>query len=207
MAILKQIKFGTGAATPIAKTIVKPKSGGVIEVTNTDNRANNETEQLDYSYDIDVKVDGTTIVKDGGQLAVGTVPAAQVSVDNTTAGITSTTAQPAFQALKSAIDNVEDAAKSYTIVKDDSELESNVKEQYVLQQTVNGVVSKVGAPIKIYKDSSLKSVELKGQELVFTYILDTGAESVVSVDVSTFLAESEFKDGLVVTDHVEKVKE
>ena len=205
MAILKQIKFGTGASTPIAKTIVQPKSGGVIEVTNTDGRKNDGTEELDYSYDIDVNVDGSTIVKSESKLAVGIVPAAKVNVAEGT-GLKATDAQVAFKELKDKIDEVKGAAKSYTIVKDDSELESNVKEQYVLQQTVNGVVSKVGAPIKIYKDSSLKSVELQGQALVFTYILDTGAESVVSVDVSNFLAESEFANGLAVNNHVVSVK-
>ena len=196
MAILKKIKFGT-FSTPIAKTVVLPKSGGVIEVTPTDGRANDETEDKDYSYDIDVNVDGTTIVKDGGKLAVGIVPAAKVSVAEGT-GLKATEAQSAFAELKTKIDEVKGAAKSYTIVKDDSKLESNVKEQYVLQQTVNGVVSNVGAPIKIYKDSSLKSVELVDQKLVFTYILDTGAEQAVEVDVSKFLAESEFKNGLEV---------
>ena len=198
MAILKQIKFGTGAATPIAKTVVKPKDGGVIAVSPTDNRANDETEQKDYSYDIDVNVDGATIVKKEGKLAVGTVPAAQVSVDNTTAGITSTTAQDAFQELKHAIDGVEGAAKSYEIVKETGKLDSNVREQYFLQQTVGEAKTPVGVPIKIYKDSSLKSVALDGQVLKFTYILADGTEEVVPVDVSTFLAESEFKKGLEV---------
>lgn len=205
MAILKQIKFGTGAATPIAKTIVKPKSGGVIEVTNTDGRANDETEQKDYSYDIDVNVDGTTIVKKEGKLAVGTVPAAQVSVAEGT-GLKATEAQAAFTELKEAIGKVEGAAKSYTIVKTTEGLATNVKEQYKLQQKVGSTTEFVGEPINIYKDSSLKSVALDGQVLNFTYILADGTESTVGVDVSTFLAESEFKDGLVVTDHVVKVK-
>ena len=79
-------------------------------------------------------------------------------------------------------------------------------EQYKLQQTVNGVTSIQGETIKIYKDSSLKEVKLVDQKLVFTYILAEGNEKTVNVDVSTFLAESEFKDGLQVTDHVVSVK-
>ena len=63
-----------------------------------------------------------------------------------------------------------------------------------------------GETIKIYKDSSLKEVALDGQTLNFTYILADGSESTVGVDVSTFLAESEFKNGLEVVDHVVKVK-
>lgn len=193
MAILKQIKFGTGAATPIAKTIVKGK--GVIAVTNTDGRKNDGTEELDYSYDIDVNVDNATIKKLDGKLAVGTVPAEKVSVAAGT-GLKATEAQSALKELKDKIDEVGGAAKSYTIVKKtEGFTDSNVKEQYLLQDEKN---TPVGEPINIYKDSSLKSVALDGQVLKFTYILADGSESTVGVDVSTFLAESEFKNGLEV---------
>lgn len=82
-------------------------------------------------------------------------------------------------------------------------LGTNVKEAYKLVG-VDGT-ERLGEAIKIYKDSSLKSVELVEQKLVFTYILNDGTESTVEVDVSNFLAESEFKDGLIVTDSVVKV--
>ena len=203
MATLKRIKFGE-LAHDIAKTVVN--GTGVVSVTNTKDFSNEKTEDKDYSYDIDVNVDGSTIVKSENKLAVGTVPAAQVTVDNTVAGITSTNAQAAFKELKEKIDSVDSAAKSYTIVKVTEGLDSKVKEQYQLQETVGGKSNPIGAPIDIYKDSSLKDVKLVGQELVFTYILDNGTESVVKVDVSTFLAESEFKDGLQVIDHVVSVK-
>ena len=52
----------------------------------------------------------------------------------------------------------------------------------------------------------MDSVELENQELVFKYNLTTGQQSVIRVDVSTFLAESEFKDGLQLTGHVISVK-
>ena len=61
MAILKQIKFGE-SVNQIAKTIVKPKDGGVIAVSPTDDRANDDSEQLDYSYDIDINVNVITII-------------------------------------------------------------------------------------------------------------------------------------------------
>lgn len=208
MAVLKQIKFGT-STTPIAKTVVN--GTGVVSVTNTEGFSNKETEEKDYSYDIDVNVDDSTIKKSDGKLTVGNVPAAQVTVDNTAAGITSTNAQAAFKELKDSINAVGGAAKSYTIIKETSKtpgvtLEANVLEQYKLQQTVNNVTSIKGETIKIYKDSSLKSVALDGQTLNFTYILADGSESTVGVDVSTFLAESEFADGLQVTNHIVSVK-
>lgn len=98
-------------------------------------------------------------------------------------------------------------AKSYsiaTVTGDElTALGANVKEAYKL---VDEDGAKAGEVIKIYKDSALQSVVLDGQELVFTYLLATGAEDVVRVDVSNFLAESEFKDGLQVVDHVVSVK-
>ena len=210
MAVLKQIKFGT-KATPIAKTVLTSREGGVMSVTAPTGVKNEANEPDDYQYELDVNVDNSTIVKSRNNLAVGTVPATQVSVDNTDAGITSTNAQAAFKELKADIDKVDNAAKSYEIIKETKDtpkvtLDANVLEQYKLQQTVNGVTSIVGETIKIYKDSSLKDVALDGQTLKFTYILDNGKESVVNVDVSNFLAESEFKDGLQVTNHVVNVK-
>lgn len=94
-------------------------------------------------------------------------------------------------------------AKSYSIVAVTEGLGANVKEAFKL---VDEDGAQAGAQINIYKDSALQSVTLDGQELVFTYLLASGAEDVVKVDVSNFLAESEFKDGLQVVDHVVSVK-
>ena len=90
------------------------------------------------------------------------------------------------------------AQKEYSIASitgdDLTNLGANVKEAYKL--IVDGV--QTGDTIKIYKDSSLKEYKLEGQELVFTYILADGTEKTEKIDVSTFLAESEFKNGLEV---------
>jgi hypothetical protein len=98
-----------------------------------------------------------------------------------------------------------------SIVKVNTSLPSNVREAYELKNTLGEIL---GERINIYKDSSLKNVELvdyyqgrQGQFLKFTYILDDGTEKVEFVDVSMFLVEAEFKDGLVVTNSGEvKVK-
>lgn len=206
MAKLKQIKFGQ-LAHDIAKTVVN--GTGVVSVTNTKDFSNEKTEDKDYSYDIDVNVDGSTIVKSESKLAVGNVPAAQVTVDKTAAGITSTNAQAAFKELKDDIKKVISDGKTYSIVDDTKNvvsLPTNVLKRYRLQETVGSTHKLLGEPIDIYKDSSLKNVALVGQTLNFTYILADGTESTVGVDVSTFLAESEFGDGLQLTDHVISVK-
>ncbi len=77
--------------------------------------------------------------------------------------------------------------------------EANVKEAWKL---VNKEGTQLGSTIKIYKDSSLKSVALSGdtstsgQWLVFTYVLSDGSEDVVAVDVSKFLVQAEFQSGV-----------
>ena len=90
------------------------------------------------------------------------------------------------------------AVKTYTISKVTTGLDANVLEAYQLMETLGEETKVAGDPIKIYKDSSLKEVKLDGQALKFTYILADGTETVVPVDVSTFLAESEFANGLQV---------
>lgn len=112
--------------------------------------------------------------------------------------------------LEDKIQALNDSSKSYSIQEvtgdDLTALGANVKEAYKLVQTVGEASTTAGEIIKVYKDSSLKEVKLEGQELVFTYILTNGEEDVVKVDVSNFLAESEFQNGLQVIDHVVSVK-
>ena len=123
-------------------------------------------------------------------------------------------------AADEALNNAIEAEKSQRISEDDflsgaildnqvhverktTDLEANVKEEYFV---VNNKGEILGQHIKIYKDSSLLSVELvhtgeqgqSGQFLKFTYLTATGTRDIVFIDVSEFLAESEFKDGLIV---------
>lgn len=78
------------------------------------------------------------------------------------------------------------------LIKITDSLPTNVKERYQLLATDD---TQIGQNIDIYKDNTLKSVALEDQELVFTYIVDSG-ESVVRVDVSKFLTETEFGSGV-----------
>ena len=103
--------------------------------------------------------------------------------------------------LEDKIQEVAGAAKSYEIVAVTEGLASNVKEAFKLVDE-KGV--QAGAQINVYKDSALKSITLEGaegakQELVYTYTLADGTEEVVRVDVSKFLVEAEFKNGLEVS--------
>ena len=89
--------------------------------------------------------------------------------------------------------------KTYTISKVTEGLAANILERYVLSDGTNSV----GDAIDIYKDSSLKSAELINQKLVFTYTLADDTEQVVEIDVSTFLTQAEFKNGLSVNENGE----
>ena len=84
-------------------------------------------------------------------------------------------------------------------------LGTNVKDAYKLIGKNN---EQLGQTIKIYKDQSLKSVTFDGntQELVYTYIVSDGSESVVKVNVSAFLTEEEYGNGLQVINHVISAK-
>ena len=120
--------------------------------------------------------------------------------------MTSTTVEGALFDLAKAVFKTKKDAATYKITKVTTGLATNVKEAYQLVETVNGVASNIGVQIPIYKDQTLKSVELadtdgnkNGQFLKYTYITAEGKESVVYVDVSKFLVESEFKNGLSVS--------
>ena len=110
-----------------------------------------------------------------------------------------TTDAQTIKDINDRIDSVAGEAKSYSIaaVTGDelAELGANVKEAYKL---VDEDSAKSGEYIKIYKDSALQKVELVDQELQFTYLLADGTTTIVPVSVATFLAESEFGDGLQV---------
>lgn len=140
-------------------------------------------------------------------LHAGNVAATASKGDDSHVAVEGTTVAAQIESLAKSIKTTVADAKSYSIsaVSGDelTALGTNVKEAYKL---VDEDGAKAGEIIKIYKDSSLKSVALDGQSLKFTYILADGSESIVPVDVSTFLAESEFKNGLEVVDHVVNVK-
>lgn len=141
-------------------------------------------------------------------LAAGNVAATAIDgSEGSTVAVTGTNVADQISSLAKSIESVSSDAKSYSVEKITGDsltaLGTNVREAYKL---VDEDGRQAGEVIKIYKDSSLKDVNLVGQELQFTYILADGSEKTEGVDVSTFLAESEFSDGLQVVEHVVSVK-
>lgn len=156
----------------------------------------------------------TTVSQTKGALAAtaidlnaGNVAASPSEGDDTHVAVAGATVADQISDLAKSIKTTIADAKSYSVAaisgKELAALGNNVKEAFKLVDE-GGV--QAGSTIKIYKDSSLKEVALNGQTLNFTYILTDGTESTVGVDVSTFLAESEFKDGLQVIDGNVSVK-
>ena len=125
--------------------------------------------------------------------------------------------------LNDKINQTGNVARTYTVVDDTAnvqDLPTNVSKRYRLQETI-GTQSPtlVGANIDIPKDSSLKEVYLGAstdtinattgvitkntvtdpQSMNFAYQLADGTYELVKIDVSKFLTESEFGDGLEVS--------
>lgn len=92
---------------------------------------------------------------------------------------------------------------TYSITKINESLEENVLEAYALTNS-NG--DEVGDRINIYKDSALQSAVLDEQELVLTYLLSDGSTSIIRADISKFLHEDEFGNGLEITDNIVNIK-
>ena len=149
----------------------------------------------------DGKISATTI-----DLVSTTVARTATEATDTKVAVDGTNVEKAIESLATSVKTVKDNAAKYSVKKVTDNLANNVREAYQLVETVEGVSKDIDVQIPIYKDSSLKSVALSdtnesgtsGQFLVLTYILDTGEESVQYLDVSKFLVESEFKDGLQV---------
>lgn len=135
--------------------------------------------------------------------------AAKAAIEGTLADTDAKT----LAALNDRIDTVVAEAKTYEMVKVETGLEANVKEQYQLVQKVGETSENVGAAIKIYKDSALQSAVLgtatvDGVEqdcLILTYLDVNGASQVVNIPVGDFLRESEFGNGLAINGGVVSV--
>ena len=174
-----------------------PTTGGSIAATDTIGEAFNKVEEsilknkvssddktvvvtpdANGDTDLAVNIDGTTIVK------------------NSSTGVISS---------------------DLKILKETTGLDTNVREQYKL--VYGSSTTAIGDVIKIYKDSALKEVYLGSdqdtidastgvitkvtvtdpQSMNFAYQLADGTYSLTKIDVSKFLTESEFGDGLQVS--------
>lgn len=204
-------------ATTVEGTLLEIKNsldnaigtGGTVEkqISDAINALNLETISGNGQVITAISQSNGIVSATAATLGADNVSASEITDDGTKVDVTGTNVAAQISSLATSIKTVSAAAKTYSIAAisgdDLTALGTNVREAYKLVDE-DGV--KAGDIIKIYKDSSLKEVALNGQTLNFTYILADGTEKTVGVDVSTFLAESEFKNGLEVVNHVVNVK-
>ena len=130
----------------------------------------------------------TTVSETDGKIAAtaidltaANVAATATEASGTAVAVTGTNVADQIASLAASIKTTEANAKSYSVKKLTPEevtalSDSNVREAY---QLLDKDLKVSGETIKIYKDSSLKSVALDGQTLNFAYILADGTESTV----------------------------
>ena len=142
--------------------------------------------------------------------------AAAVAYDKTADKViaNATDVSAAIKELDAKVAANKDAELTYKTVKLTAEEvnklgDVNVKEAYkVVSVNKEGTKTTVGDIIKIYKDSSLKSIEYtevndkskKGQFLKYVYTLADGTEKTVYVDMSKLVDQAEVEKGIQAID-------
>ena len=191
---------GTIAATDTVEQAFSKLENTVAKNTVSSNDKTITINTKGATTDLSVHVDGTTLVKDATEGRKGTISSALKVIKVIPEGTAGT-------------DEVVDA-----------NLGTNIQEAYRL--VYGNSTTAIGKQINIYKDSALKEVYLgtqsdtvnpstgevtkqqsgDPQSLNFVYHLTDNTYSITKVDVSKFLSESEFADGLQVANHVVSVK-
>lgn len=152
------------------------------------------TDNADGDVNFEVNIDNDTIVQDESTKALKVASAAltQYIGDGKTIEISAADA------------NNNKTVSTLLTLSSVTPSSTTVKEEYALK---NASGETIGSTIKIYKDSSLVSIELvnedptqdppkAGQFLKYTYIDASGATQSVYVDVSALLVEAEFESGV-----------
>ena len=159
------------------------------------------------------KVITTVSETDGKISATATdLKAANVAYDKTADKVIAkaTNVSAAIKELDAKVAANKDAELTYQTVKLTAEevtalADANVKEAYkVVSVNKEGTKTTVGDIIKIYKDSSLKSIDYvkvddkskKGQFLKYVYTLADGTEKTVYVDMSELVDQAEVEKGI-----------
>jgi hypothetical protein len=165
------------------------------------------TDNADGGVNFEVNIDGASIVQDptSNKIKVADSALTQYFGDEKTihAEVDAATNKKTFNTLLQ--------------ISATTPSETNVKEQYNL---VNASGETIGATIKIYKDSSLYNVYLGHIDdtiagdppvvtsgtgdtaLCFIYHKEDGSYELVTVNVESFLEETEFESGVTATNHI-----
>lgn len=198
-----KVSATAGALTDVKMTGYTPTTGGSIAEADTIGEAFNKVEESILKNKVSSD-DNTVVVAPG---AKGDTDLA-VNIDGTTI------VKNSSGVLKADLKLTQLTSAEVTALSD-----NNVKEAYKLIYATNSNRTAIGDVIKIYKDSALKEVYLGSdqdtinastgvitkvpvtdpQSMNFAYQLADGTYSLTKIDVSKFLTESEFGDGLQVS--------
>ena len=188
----------TSAIGALDVTEIKEAGKAIVSVSETDGKIAATAGNVDAQY-VDVN-NANNKFKFVGENANAEKVSAQATLDQ----------------LQKEIEAVDAAAAKYAIEEVSVGIPETVAHRYQLSQTISGKKEQAGAFIDIPKDSSLKEVYLgfkddtvdetsgkvtqtstgDAQSLNFVYHLENGKYSLTKIDVSKFLSESEFADGL-----------
>ena len=226
--ILSEILIELDKAIKSNKDILDIITGDITTDNSISKLIKTAIETLDYS-DTPVDNNFVTKVdqEDGIIKVVRRRPISDdISRTENNGNISGTTVESALVELQGKINESNAAQKSYKIVNalDDVSEDANVQEAWKIQEKIgNGNYGDVDGSsiIKIYKDSALFKVYLgttkdtvdentgdyttpsgttDPQSLNFIYRLSNGKYTLAPIDISKFLTQSEFKDGLKVSD-------
>lgn len=205
---------------------IKLDTGGLyVDLTNTNKKIADETSARTTAIQgMSLASTGgtgkyiTTIAQKDGKVTATSadLTATAVKYDKTGDKIiaTATNVSAAIKELDVKVAANKDAELTYQAVKlTDEEVTAlgdvNVKEAYkVVSVNKEGTKTTVGDVIKIYKDSSLVSIdytevndkEQKGQFLKYVYTLADGTEKTVYVDMSKLIDQAEVENGIQAID-------
>ena len=160
--------------------------------------------------------DGVISVKRAQPTAAG-VAATAIDGSATKVAVTGSDVAAQIDSIAQSLKSIQDNAAKYKVVAltaDEIAVLSdgaNVKEAYkVMSYTGNWDdatdKAQVGETIKVYKDATLKSASFANQTLTLTYVLADGSESVVPIDMSQLVLETEVENGIQAVDHKLSIK-
>ena len=180
-----------------------------LSATSADSIITIDTDDINVASDITYS--GVTVISSASNVTQAFSGLVNKMVDNEL--VTS----QALLDLHDEIGNVE-----FTIIPYSGTLESNVREAYIL---IDGNGTQKGSIIKVYKDSSIERIYLGhiddalanpsastvvsgtgSTALCIIYLKTDGTYELVAIDLTEFIEENEFGNGLQVSAHVVSVK-
>ena len=209
--VITTVAQADGVVTASESDVTDVVMGGYSKTSDTGAIASTDTIEQAFSK-VENAIASNAVVEDDGSVSIDTTggnKALSVNVDGTTIVKDGTSGAISANLTLTQLTSAEVTALS----------DANVKEAYKLIYATDSNRTAIGNVVKIYKDSALKEVYLGSnqdtidastgvitkvtvedpQSMNFAYQLADGTYSLTKIDVSKFLTQSEFGDGLQVS--------